>query len=464
MPGADAVNERVLDERSHWSLVIRSREHCAAIRSGGKPQTLTATQPDLTMPDDRDRPMPLITATVECPVHPSFRVSQVAGMFDLPAGGDEPGDVLGRSPRGGRGLVDRPDRRPLRQRQVHHRPQGVRRQPLRRRRLAADRAVIDGFGDLPVKQVTHALTAVGFSSPPAWVKPYAVLSNGEKFRCDLARSLLAGGHLVVFDEFTSVVDRTVAKVGSAAVAKAIGPGGSTDATGPAAGGSSWRSVVTTTSPNGWSRTGWWTWPAGSWQGGGFGGPQIRLELFRCHRSAWRLFARHHYLNADLHPAAQCYLATWDGQPVALCAVLPLTGRAGRDRVSRIVVLPDYQGLGIGTRVLSAVADLRRAAGRRVNMTTSHPSMIAGLGRSRDWRCVGGPQDRPRPPAELRGPGGRLRRAERRAGGGVVRVPAPPLSAADRALKPTRLGHPRCGHLKILGVCTPPPYCLCGGVA
>jgi len=67
--------------------------------------------------------------------------------------------------------------------------------------------------------------------------------------------------------------------------------------------------------------------------------------------------------------------------------LPLTGRVGRDRVSRIVVLPDYQGLGIGGRVLDVVASLRRAMGRRVNLTTSHPSMIASLTRSRNWRCV-----------------------------------------------------------------------------
>ena len=65
------------------------------------------------------------------------------------------------------------------------------------------------------------LTAVGFSSPPAWVKPYRVLSQGEQFRCDLARALLTGKRRVVFDEFTSVVDRTVARIGSAAVAKAV---------------------------------------------------------------------------------------------------------------------------------------------------------------------------------------------------------------------------------------------------
>lgn len=72
-----------------------------------------------------------------------------------------------------------------------------------------------------VQEIAKALTSVGFSSPPSWLKPYQVLSNGEKMRCDLARAVLSDEKLFVFDEFTSVVDRNVAKVGSFAMQKAI---------------------------------------------------------------------------------------------------------------------------------------------------------------------------------------------------------------------------------------------------
>ena len=163
----------------------------------------------------------------------------------------------------------------------------------RPRQWADDRAVVDGFGERPIKEITRLLTAVGFCSPPSWIKPYRVLSGGEQFRCDLARALLAGGEgnvgtggqgndgvlerwnngaeiaddssggndphysntppfhrsiippfhhslapLVVFDEFTSVVDRNVARVVSAAIAKGIRAGGSAAA--------SWPSLATTT--------------------------------------------------------------------------------------------------------------------------------------------------------------------------------------------------------------------------
>ena len=38
-----------------------------------------------------------------------------------------------------------------------------------------------------VKDITKAFCACGFSSPPSWLKPYHVLSNGEKMRVDLAK-------------------------------------------------------------------------------------------------------------------------------------------------------------------------------------------------------------------------------------------------------------------------------------
>jgi len=64
----------------------------------------------------------------------------------------------------------------------------------------------------------NKLSAVGLNSIPSWYKPYEVLSNGEKFRADLSRSIKCGA---VIDEFTSVVDRTVAKAASVAISKYI---------------------------------------------------------------------------------------------------------------------------------------------------------------------------------------------------------------------------------------------------
>ena len=43
--------------------------------------------------------------------------------------------------------------------------------------------------------------------------------------------------------------------------------------------------------------------------------------------------------------------------MAFCATVSLIGRKNRWRISRIVTLPDYQGIGIGMAVMEAIAAL-----------------------------------------------------------------------------------------------------------
>jgi ABC-type ATPase with predicted acetyltransferase domain len=64
----------------------------------------------------------------------------------------------------------------------------------------------------------NRLSSVGFNSIPSWYKPYSVLSNGEKFRADLARKITSNA---VIDEYTSVVDRNVARAASVALSRYV---------------------------------------------------------------------------------------------------------------------------------------------------------------------------------------------------------------------------------------------------
>lgn len=81
-------------------------------------------------------------------------------------------------------------------------------------------SVIDDMPNKSIEEISKTLYATGFGSVPSWLKPYKVLSNGEKMRCDLARAILTQD-FIVFDEFTSVVDRKVAQTACIAVNKAI---------------------------------------------------------------------------------------------------------------------------------------------------------------------------------------------------------------------------------------------------
>lgn len=86
----------------------------------------------------------------------------------------------------------------------------------------SNKSLIDDFpSELKSNEIFEALSAVGFASPPSWLKQFSVLSNGEKMRVELARAVLSNQNPIVFDEFTSVVDRQIAQVGSLAIQKYI---------------------------------------------------------------------------------------------------------------------------------------------------------------------------------------------------------------------------------------------------
>jgi ABC-type molybdenum transport system ATPase subunit/photorepair protein PhrA/GNAT superfamily N-acetyltransferase len=246
------------------------------------------------------------------------------------------------------------------------------------------RSVIDGFGDMPVRDAVQALSSVGFSSPPSWTKPYAVLSNGEKFRANMARALVDTRDLVVIDEFTSVVDRTVAQIGSHAIAKAVRR-------------SSEKRFVAVSCHDDivdWLQPDWVLEPhvgRFSWRSVQRR-PPVDLEIYPAIRQAWREFSAHHYLSADIHPAAQCVVATVAGRLAAFCATLPFVHSKvrGADRVHRIVIAPDFQGLGMARVVLDAVAESRRSRGRELRITTSHPGLIAALARASSWDMTRAP--------------------------------------------------------------------------
>jgi GNAT superfamily N-acetyltransferase len=184
---------------------------------------------------------------------------------------------------------------------------------------------------------------------------------------------------VVFDEFTSVVDRNVAKVCSAAIAKGIRRGNL-----PC------RFVAVTCHYDvaEWLEPDWvLDMAAGELQRRRLRRPPIELQIHRCGLAPWQLFKRHHYLSGSLAAGARCYLTTWEGIPVNFCATLPVITKKNHRRFTRIVTLPDYQGIGIGMRAVTAVAALHRAEGHRINVTSSHPALIRHCRKSPAWKAV-----------------------------------------------------------------------------
>jgi ABC-type ATPase with predicted acetyltransferase domain len=233
-----------------------------------------------------------------------------------------------------------------------------------------------------VDEITKMFNSVGFSSPPSWLKPYSVLSNGQKMRVDLAKAMLSKNDLIVFDEFTSVVDRNVAKIGSYAVQKAIRK---TDKKFIAV--TCHNDVVDWILPDWIFNTDNMTFQ--KLEGQKKNRPKIKFEIFQAaDKYVWKVFAKHHYLSHTHNNAAHVYVAYVNNQLAGFISVLHLPHPRAKNikMVHRLVVLPDYQGVGIGVRLLEFIAKKYVKNEYRFKIVTSAPSLINYFKKSTYWKC------------------------------------------------------------------------------
>jgi GNAT superfamily N-acetyltransferase len=227
------------------------------------------------------------------------------------------------------------------------------------------------------------LSATGLNSIPAMCKPYHVLSTGEKFRADLARKLHSN---TVIDEYTSVVNREVAKAASRAISRYVNKNGLTN-------------IILATCHSDvleWLEPDWtYNTDTGELKIGRYlRRPEIILDIYPARYEAWKSFANHHYLTAELNPIAECFIAIWDDCMVGFSANLQLPGRIPplyegdtrtKYRESRLVILPDYQGLGIGVKMSNAIGEMYLQRGHRYFSKTAHIRMGEYRQASPLWR-------------------------------------------------------------------------------
>jgi hypothetical protein len=234
--------------------------------------------------------------------------------------------------------------------------------------------------------VTAALSAVGLGSVPAWLRPYSILSNGEKFRADLARVLSEAPGKIVIDEFTSVVDRQIARFGALAFAKSWRRGG-----GQCVLLSCHYDIIEWLEPD-------WVFDTATGKYSGrnlWRRPTFELEIWQTNWDYWKMFEPHHYLKLPPMPAAKCYVGTVDGEPVCHLGISSKNkGKQVEARACRLVVMPEWQGAGVGIRFLNEICQMQlegregaRLAGRKATTIfhTSHPGLCAALRRDKRWR-------------------------------------------------------------------------------
>jgi ABC-type lipoprotein export system ATPase subunit len=235
-----------------------------------------------------------------------------------------------------------------------------------------EKPLISNFDWLEPKEATLVLTSMGLSSVPTWLRPFHTLSNGEQYRATLAYLVASAkeGEVILIDEYTSVVDRDVAKAMSFALQKYIRRENK-------------RIILASCHYDilEWLMPDWTCSPqkGGALERGEWlrqGKPKIELSVSRVEFETWNFFKKHHYLTEDVSKSCKFFLFEWNGIPVAINVVIPQpSGHFNNGvRESRIVVLPDYQGLGLGYKISEFTASIYKQSGYRYFTKTVHPAL------------------------------------------------------------------------------------------
>lgn len=239
-------------------------------------------------------------------------------------------------------------------------------------------SVLSNFAPMPPKEASMLLSSMGLASVPAWIRPFSTLSNGEKYRATVAK-IVSESDIALIDEYTSVVDRNVAKSMSNALAKYVRRNNK-------------RVILATCHYD------ILEWLCPDWvfdlnkggvleRGDYLQRPKVQLQVYRTTSDTWRIFAKHHYMTSEMNESAQCFCFTWNNQLVAFVGVLPqpsgfFEGLAVRG--TRTVVLPDFQGLGIGRAATDFIAGIYKAAGYRYYTKTVNPRLGEYREKSPKW--------------------------------------------------------------------------------
>ena len=139
-------------------------------------------------------------------------------------------------------------------------------------------------------------------------------------------------------------------------------------------------------------------------------PHIQLTVRRVEPSVWKSlgFSKCHYLTAELNKSCKCLLFEWDGVPVGFVGIIntPRIRMRYAMAISRLVILPDYQGLGLSTLIFNFVGGIIKSISDeehdyRLFIKTAHRKFGEALARNPKVRSTANHLKKPTRPTDAR---------------------------------------------------------------
>lgn len=248
----------------------------------------------------------------------------------------------------------------------------------------ASKPVIEQFpAEMTYDECAEALLGIGLTSVPCWIRPMYTLSNGQRARAEAALALYSDRDTIIIDEWTSVVDRTVAKVMSHCVQKFARR----------------RSkkvillschfdIIEWVNPDWVINCNEQTYedrrslrPART--------EKLEFTIKEIDSSSWGFFSKYHYLS-DRLPGGKLYfygLFQGENQIGFQCYAAYLPGRNDIMYSNRVVIHPDYAGLGLGLRFIDETAKYMASRGFFIRATFSSVPLYKARMKSKFWRLL-----------------------------------------------------------------------------
>lgn len=255
--------------------------------------------------------------------------------------------------------------------------------------LDLSKPIIEQFpSSMSYDDCVNVLTGIGLSQIPCWVKPAGALSNGQKSRAEAALQMSSGREFVCIDEFTSVVDRNVAKVMAHCVQKYARQ--------------SQKQIVLVSCHYDiadWLNPDWvidcnketyenrrllWR----SFERS----EKLKFEIAKCHRNTWKNFSKYHYLSDRMagghNETFGIYL---EGRQIGFqCFSNYVPHRKGTKKImhsNRTVIHPDYVGFGLGIKIIDLTSQIMCDEGYDVMAKFSSVPVFRSMSKSKHWSFV-----------------------------------------------------------------------------
>lgn len=252
-------------------------------------------------------------------------------------------------------------------------------------RLNPAEPIINQFPEeLSYEDCAKNLAGFGLTSVPCWIRPAYTLSNGQKARAEAALAAACPEEFIVIDEWTSVVDRTVAKVMSHCVSKYakrlnkkfvllschydviewLDPDWIIDC-------NTQKFIDRRLLPQSErKRT-----------------EQLKFDIKPIRRESWKYFSKYHYLS-DRLPGNKLHLfGLFQGKTQIgfQCFANYVAGNQNMLHSNRTVIHPDYAGFGLGIILIDETSKIMTRNGYEIRAKFSSTPVYMAMKKNPLWK-------------------------------------------------------------------------------